>query len=228
MVMSRHAWVEETPFDPLDDPAYKGLAARIGETIIDELLMSRPVRPLAALPMFQGAGLYMLYYTGEHMPFRAYEALASKNRGDYFTAPIYVGKSERSATRTGAGEPDERGSALHNRLNKHKTSLRQAANLDLADFHCQYLVLEDAFIRLGEHCLIRRYQPLWNSYVSGFGSNAAGGGRHAGQRSLWDTIHPGRNGAEYLQPNEVSPERILIMVERALAGATIMALPEAM
>jgi len=170
--MSRRAWVEETPFDPLDDPAYEGLTARIGETIIDEILMNHPVRPLAALPMFQGAGLYMLYYTGEHMPFRAYEALASENRGGHFTAPIYVGKSERSATRTGATEPDGRSDAIHNRLSKHKTSIRQAVNLDLADFYCQYLVLEDAFIRLGEHCLIRRYHPLWNSCVSGFGSNA--------------------------------------------------------
>ncbi len=226
--MSRHSWVEEMPFDPLDDPVYEGLTARIGETIIDEILMNRPVRSLTALPMFQGAGLYMLYYTGEHMPFRAYEALASENRGDHFTAPIYVGKSERSATRTGVTEPDERSDALHNRLSKHKTSIRQAVNLDLADFYCQYLVLEDAFIRLGEHHLIRRYHPLWNSYVSGFGSNAAGGGRHAGQRSMWDTIHPGRNGAEYLQPNELSPERILSIIERALAGASIGTLPEAM
>ncbi len=40
--------------------------------------------------------------------------------------------------------------------------------------------------------LIRHFQPVWCSIISGFGIHAPGKGRGGQMRSMWDEIHPGR------------------------------------
>jgi hypothetical protein len=69
-------------------------------------------------------------------------------------------------------------------------------NLDIADFSVRWLVVEDIWIPLGESALIRRYRPVWNALVDGFGNHDPGAGRIAGIRSRWDTLHSGRPWSE--------------------------------
>ncbi len=68
------------------------------------------------------------------------------------------------------------GAVLFNRLREHALSIEQAEDLDLTDFRCQYLVVDDIWIPLAETLLIEMYQPVWNTIVSGFGNHASGKG----------------------------------------------------
>ncbi len=99
------------------------------------------------------------------------------------------------------------------------------ANLDLADFSCRHLVVEDIWIPLGEALLIERFQPLWNVVVDGFGNHDPGAGRHSGQRPLWDVVHPGRPWAGKLRENTRPLPAILDSIARSLAGLTTADLP---
>ena len=71
-------------------------------------------------------------------------------------------------------------------------------NLNVEDFQCRYLVVDDIWIPLGESLLIRQFRPLWNVVIDGFGNHAPGSGRYNQQRSPWDVLHPGRGWAERL------------------------------
>lgn len=59
---------ESKPFDPLDK-------LNLGGSVARELLF-QPVQPLPPAP-FTGAGVYAIYYTGEHQPFEAYAPIAT-------------------------------------------------------------------------------------------------------------------------------------------------------
>ena len=91
---------------------------------------------------------------------------------------------------------------LWNRIKQHARSIQQATeNIRTQDFRVRYLVMSDAWITLGELALLRAYYPvLWNTFVTGLGSNAAGTDRKNG-RSVWDTLHGGRPRAKLLPPN---------------------------
>ena len=119
-----------------------------------------------------------------------------------------------------------KGTPLFKRLSEHAASIQQVTNLDLADFHCRYLVVEDIWIPLGESLLIERFQPLWNVVVDGFGNHDPGAGRHSGQRPLWDVVHPGRPWAERLRENQRSLLAILSAIAQALAGLPTAMLSE--
>ncbi len=202
---------DEKPYNPLD---YDNLGESIARAILD-----RDAAPLRDLSRFDGAGIYALYYTGQIRPFAPYEPLALINRDGQFAKPIYVGKATNAATRTGIVVRGARTTALYERLNNHRASVERAHNLDLDDFYYRRLVLEDAFIGLGEAQLITTFQPLWNRYVWGFGSNAAGGGREQGKRSRWDTVHPGCPGAERLRDNDLSVDQIIDIIRQSLTNA---------
>ncbi len=58
---------------------------------------------------------------------------------------------------------------------------------------------EDALISPIESAIIKQYNPLWNSWVDGFGNHDPGGGRYNQARSQWDVIHRGRAWAEKLK-----------------------------
>ena len=51
----------------------------------------------------------------------------------------------------------------------------RAANLDLTDFRCRFLVVEVIWIPLGESLLIEKLSPLWNETIDGFGNHDPGG-----------------------------------------------------
>lgn len=172
------------PFNPLDK---KNLGASVAEA-----LLSKEVHPLNALPVFDGAGVYAIYYTGD---FPAYARLASLNKSGQFMLPIYVGKAVPAGARMGGDLNSSPGKVLQKRLKEHADSIRAAENLNIDDFHCRFLVVDDIWIPLGESLIIARYTPVWNSLIDGFGNHNPGKGRHAGMRPRWDVLHPGRSWA---------------------------------
>lgn len=153
-----------------------------------------PVHKLPPPSKFAGAGVYALYYIGKS-PY--YTELYNLNRLD-FSQPIYVGKAVPRGWRQARCGSDE-GYELHGRLCNHANSIEQANNLDLSDFRCRFMILEDAardLIGTVEAALIRNYIPVWNSAIDGFGNHDPGKGRYNQARSDWDVLHPGRKWAD--------------------------------
>jgi hypothetical protein len=174
-----------TPYNPLSKE-------HLGESVVKSLLRT-PVSLLPPEP-FLGAGVYVIYYTGD---FPIYSRIASYNRNNKYRWPIYVGKAVPVGARKGASDPDP-GPDLHKRLSEHATSISQAKNLDLKDFACRFLVVDDIWIPLTESILIESFQPVWNQSLDGFGNHAPGSGREKQKQSPWDALHPGRSWATQL------------------------------
>ena len=186
------------PFNPLDK---KHLGASVAEA-----LLTNAVQSLSKLPAFEGAGVYAIYYTGDFAP---YARLASINKDGQFKLPIYVGKAVPAGARMGGGLDSNPGRVLHKRLKEHADSIRAAENLNIEDFHCRFLVVDDIWIPLGESLLIARFTPVWNSLIDGFGNHNPGKGRHAGMRPRWDVLHPGRAWALSLAARQESAQEIV-------------------
>jgi len=186
------------PFNPLGK-------RQLGESV-GQAMLRQTVIPVANLTSFEGAGIYAIYYYGD---FPAYEAIARINRDQGFTAPIYVGKAAPKGTRKGGDLAANHGKVLFNRLTRHKRSIEEANNLEIADFHCRYLIVDDIWIPLGESLLIAKFNPLWNKLIDGFGNHDPGIGRHAGLRPRWDVLHPGRPWADKCQPRAETADQII-------------------
>jgi hypothetical protein len=193
------------------EPEYNPLDKKnLGVSVADALL----AKPLGKLPPeepFIGAGVYAIYYSGK-IPL--YKPVSLKT-GPERQTPIYVGKAIPAGARKGAvGLDVKTGTVLHSRLAEHAESIRAVKNLDLADFSCRYLVVDDIWIPLGESLLIQMFSPVWNRVLDGFGNHDPGKGRHQGQRPLWDVIHPGRSWAARLQANKRSPADLVAAIEK--------------
>jgi len=156
---------------------------------------------------FGGAGIYAIYYVGDFVP---YSKIAAMNRENDSSSPIYVGKAVPAGARKGGlGLDIDPGKVLFKRLNEHAKSIELSVNLNLENFYCRYLVVDDIWIPLGESLLIETFSPLWNLVIDGFGNHDPGSGRHKQQKSPWDVIHPGRPWAERLEENLNTEEMIL-------------------
>jgi len=201
---------EIIPFNPLDK---KNLGASVAEA-----MLAGEVHPLGDLQEFKGAGIYAIYYTGE---FPAYSELSKRNVSGKFSAPIYVGKAVPSGARKGGGAASSSvvGKPLFNRLSEHASSIQAVDNIDITDFHCRYLVVDDIWIPLGESLLIARYSPVWNALVDGFGNHDPGKGRHNGMRPRWDVLHPGRTWAEKCKERPETAEDISRDIKTYLRNA---------
>lgn len=198
------------PFNPLDK---KNLGASVAEA-----LLAGPAYPLNALPVFGGAGIYAIYYDG---PFPAYAEISRRNANGKWTAPIYVGKAIYPGARKGGDSgANASGRPLRARLQQHADSIRATTNLDIADFHCRFLVVDDIWIPLGESLVIARYSPAWNAIIDGFGNHDPGSGRYGGVRPRWDVLHPGRAWAERCKNRDETPDQIAREVETYLAALT--------
>lgn len=197
------------PFNPLDK-------RNLGESVADALLQTEP----QALPPepFIGAGVYAIYYIGS---FSAYEQLSKVNCDGKFHCPIYVGKAVPPGARKGGlGLDVDHGQALYKRLAEHAESVKATSNLDIADFFCRFLVVDDIWIPLAESMLIERFKPVWNRVLDGFGNHDPGKGRHQGMMPQWDCLHPGRAWAERLQPcantSDQLAERVKVYLSETL------------
>ncbi|MDR1036860.1 MAG: Eco29kI family restriction endonuclease [Deltaproteobacteria bacterium] len=175
------------PFNPLDK-------SNLGESVAAALMCAEP----CGLPPehFFGAGVYALYFNGRFKPY----ALLSKMDHGQSKFPVYVGKAVPVGARKGLEiKNDDHGPALFRRLREHAESISAVNNLNISDFSCRLLVVDEIWIPLAEATLIRRFQPLWNCVIDGFGNHNPGKGRKEGAKSLWDILHPGRPWAAALQ-----------------------------
>lgn len=197
------------PYNPLDLEA-------LGLSLIREL-ERRPAEPLADLTSFVGSGIYALYYIGSKDP---YAELGAFNVKHQCAVPIYVGRAKEPGARQGRNpfEPVTR-PLLWSRINEHRSSIEAAKNLDLDDFRVSALVCMPIWIPLAEAVAIRRYRPLWNSHLQGFGIHAPGSGRAGQERSQWDELHPGRGFASKLRPNRLA--RTLLAQTRTAARDSV-------
>ncbi len=203
--------VADTPFNPLD-------RLNLGESVAGALL-KQVVGPLPPTNRFVGAGIYVIYYSGD---FKAYSLIAGQNRDGKFERPIYVGKAvPKGARKGGFGLGATKEPALFKRLREHAKSIQATQGLDINDFSCRYLVADDIWIPLGESLLIERFQPLWNVLLAGFGIHAPGKGRQKQVCSNWDTVHPGRRFAAKLPPNQRTAAELLELVADFLAGKAV-------
>ena len=190
--------MNDQPYNPLDKK-------NLGISVADAML-NQPISPLPPGEKFVGAGIYAIYYVGDFPP---YAPVAERNREGHFESPIYVGKAIPAGARRGGGPGVSTGPVLLGRLTQHAQSIEQVTNLNLSDFYCRYLVVDDIWIPLGESLLIEKFAPVWNSVVEGFGNHDPGKGRYNSQRPPWDMVHPGRPWAERMQGNKRSAEQIL-------------------
>lgn len=155
-----------------------------------------PIQPLPPSERFLGTGVYALYYTGK---FKLYKPLYNLNRTEY-SMPIYVGKAVPRGWRQGRNISSGVSSyELYNRLIDHIHSIENSENLNIEDFCCRFMILENAaagMIGTVEAALIRHYMPIWNCCIDGFGNHDPGSGRYNQARSDWDILHPGREWAD--------------------------------
>jgi len=134
-----------------------------------------------------GPGIYALYYEGE---MAEYQPIADGLR------PIYAGKAVPKGSRTGGAELDVEHPALRDRLRQHARSIEQVENLAVDEFYYRVLAIVPVWIVFAEQALIKKYRPVWNSCLDGFGKHDQGRRRRATERSWWDTLHPGRPWTE--------------------------------
>lgn len=199
-----------TPYNPLDK-------RHLGEQVAEALL----AEPIHNLPpdKFIGAGVYALYYIGD---FPAYRALSEINRNDKYLCPIYVGKAVPDGARKGGqGDDVDPGFALYKRLNDHAKSISAANNLDISDFRCRFLAVDDIWIPLAESMTIERFKPVWNCLLEGFGNHDPGKGRRNMMMPSWDCFHPGRAWATGLMPNVKTAEQLDKEIREYLENALL-------
>ncbi|MFO1424542.1 MAG: Eco29kI family restriction endonuclease [Candidatus Competibacteraceae bacterium] len=197
-----------SPYNPLDK-------MNLGKSVAQALLEQAVVK-LSETGELRGAGVYAIYYAG---PFPAYQPMAVQNRNGEFVRPIYVGKAIPKGGRKGGIAADaSKGTALRDRLRQHAASIEQATNLELGDFHCRCLVVDDIWIPLGENMLIEIFQPIWNIVIDGFGNKDPGNRRATQYRSPWDVLHPGRLFAEKLASGGITPDALIRRLENYFAG----------
>jgi len=181
-----------------------------------DFFVGTPVCDLPPTLSFKGAGVYALYYHGD---FPLYEKLVQKN-GSEFNIPIYVGKTVPPGWRKNRTR-DTTKPVLKERLNQHAGTIRQSSDLTIDHFKCRFVILNgtegDLIVPL-EAGLIRKYSPLWNSYLDGFGNHPVGKERLTGKLMEWDTLHPGREWVAKMrgETRDLNPikQRILDVLNR--------------
>lgn len=131
--------------------------------------------------------------------------------------PLYVGKAIPSGGRKGTAVFSESvGRYLWNRLRDHADSVRAVDNLEIEDFQCRYLAIDDIWIPLGETLLIAHFRPVWNLCLDGFGNHDPGAGRYQGLRPLWDVLHKGRPWALKCKSRLETPTELAMRVTKFL------------
>jgi hypothetical protein len=204
------------PFNPLDT---RNLAVAVAKALLE-----KRARPLGNLPNFRGAGIYAIYYAGR---FAAYQPIAAENMDIAAPRwPIYVGKAIPAGGRKGGFSVNAAmaTTTLWNRLKEHAESIQAVDNLDLVDFRCRFLVVQDLWIALAEALLISHFAPAWNRVVDGFGNHDPGSGRYNGLRPRWDVLHPGRSWAARCREREETNAAIEREVRQYLSNTAIPSL----
>jgi hypothetical protein len=161
-------------FNPLDKE-------NLGKSVASAL-QRQDVESLPPIAPFQGAGAYAIYYTGTFLPYRRLTAL---NKGELGAWPIYVGKAVPPGSRKGLRRRTGRGTPLFTRLREHARTIEQVKSLQLEDFYCRYLVVDEIWIALTESMLIELYSPVWNTSLEGSATTTLG------LAEEFKRVHPG-------------------------------------
>lgn len=169
-------------YNPLD-------YANLTRNCVVELMRRGPFK-LPLTERFVGSGVYALFYCGN-------SKLYAKVKSEDASWPVYVGKAVPPGGRKGSGALVSR--ALYSRIGQHTASIEAANNLRIEDFVCRYLVVTPLWITMAERFLIEHYKPIWNVCIEGFGNHNPGAGRHEGETTWWDVLHPGRAWATRLK-----------------------------
>ncbi|MEA5418462.1 Eco29kI family restriction endonuclease [Spirulina sp. CCNP1310] len=178
-----------------------------------------PVHSISIAERFHGTGVYAIYSiakTGIYSKFHLVNRTA-------FHIPIYIGKAVPKGwrqARQGLSE-NTRSYELNNRIREHSRSINLGEGLDIGDFFCRFMILEGKegdLIGTVEAALIRKYQPIWNTLIDGFGNHDPGKGRYEQAKSDWDVCHPGRSWADKCQGVPANQEVLLQSIENFMAG----------
>ncbi|HTG44211.1 MAG TPA: Eco29kI family restriction endonuclease [Verrucomicrobiae bacterium] len=194
---------------------YNPLAKRELGASVAKSLLEQPISVLPPKEIFEGAGIYAIYYMGA---FASYDFIREANEHGKCSLPIYVGKAvPKGARKGGFGLDIAPGTVLCSRMREHAETLR-GAKFNLKDFACRYLAVDDIWIPLGENLLIEMFQPLWNSVLDGFGNHDPGSGRYKGMRPPWHVVHPGISWAAKCRQHSRSAAEFLRDVEAFKRG----------
>ncbi len=172
-------------------------------------LNGTPVHSISIPERFCGTGVYAIYCiakTGIYSRFHLINRTA-------FRIPIYIGKAVPKGWRQARQSlPKNRQNyELNNRIREHGRSINFGEGLDESDFFCRFMILEEKEVDLigtVEAALIRKYQPIWNTLIDGFGNHDPGKGRYNQAKSDWDVCHPGRPWADKCQGTYTDQEEL--------------------
>ncbi len=170
------------------------------ESVVQEAVKfftTTPIHPLPPASRFVSGGVYALYYVGD---FKLYRPITALNRKS-LSQPIYVGKAVPPGWRTARAVERAEVTTLYTRLCQHARTIAQVKSLEISSFRTRFMILggvESDLVVPIEAALIRKFKPLWNTSVDGFGNHDPGKGRYNQARSEWDVLHPGRTWAERL------------------------------
>ncbi|MCY3772119.1 MAG: Eco29kI family restriction endonuclease [Gemmatimonadetes bacterium] len=151
-----------------------------------------------------GPGIYSLYYSGELTIYKSIKDSRSR--------PIYVGRAVPPGSRKG-DSINIYYPSLRSRIREHLKSINQVRDLTASHFTFRSLAVEPVWITLAERFLIDHYLPVWNRCIDGFGIHDPGKGRQEGEKSWWDTLHPGRPFAANLRVVKTQ-EAAIVMVKQ--------------
>jgi hypothetical protein len=156
-----------------------------------------PVYNLPLQVKFHGTGVYAIYSIAKKGVYKKFHEI---NRTS-FDMPIYIGKAVPRGWRQARVKSlsDAATHELYGRLSEHAKSIAIGDGIDVYDYHCRFMILEDresTLIGTVEAALIQKYRPIWNSLIDGFGNHDPGKGRYEQAKSDWDVCHPGRKWAE--------------------------------
>nr|WP_242551482.1 Eco29kI family restriction endonuclease [Pseudomonas sp. Marseille-Q1929] len=85
-------------------------------------------------------------------------------------------------------------------------------SLSIEDFECRFLIVQTGFQKSAKDYLIKFFTPIWNSETKicfGLGKHRDSSSTRANKRSPWDTLHPGREGANSSDQDQKPYEPIL-------------------
>lgn len=199
-------------FDPTDPDSAGRLVAAA--------LMAQPRVPLGLVPRSYGAGVYAIYYKGDHP---VYTGIRNTE------TPIYVGKADPASPN--AKTPREQGQKLYGRLNDHRKMIKAVESyaveqgdlnvLRVEDFECRRLVTATNAQLFAERHLISIFRPLWNQETRicwGISKHGDTEGRN-NARSPWDVLHPGRKWALAKKLSDSRPrEKIISDIEKHITA----------
>jgi hypothetical protein len=169
-----------------------------------------PVLPVPVPERFQGTGVYAIYCTARSGVYKEFHKI---NRTAY-TVPIYIGKAVPKGWRQARSVCSDGSESyeLNNRIREHGRNLQAVEGIEPEDFRCRFMILEGAesdLIGTVEAALIRKYKPLWNTLLDGFGNHDPGSGRYEQAMSDWDVCHPGRLWAKKCRGKHSDRELLL-------------------